>query len=46
MANPIYFGVEMLVLAILAKPWRNIGVEDKAAIEQVDEEASDSRVTV
>ncbi|MFA5018446.1 MAG: lipopolysaccharide biosynthesis protein [Methylobacter sp.] len=46
MANPIYFGVEMLVLAILAKPWRNTGVEDKAAIEQVDEEASDSRVTV
>jgi len=40
MANPIYFGVEMLVLAMLAKPWRNIGVEDKAAIERVDEEAS------
>ena len=25
MANPIYFGVEALVLAMLAKPWRNIG---------------------
>ncbi|HEY8098007.1 MAG TPA: lipopolysaccharide biosynthesis protein [Methylobacter sp.] len=46
MANPIYFGVEMLVLAILAKPWRNIGFENKAAIEQADEEAPDARVTV
>lgn len=27
-ANPIYFGVEMLVLAILAKPWRTIGIEN------------------
>jgi O-antigen/teichoic acid export membrane protein len=25
MANPIYFGVETLVLAILAKPWRSVG---------------------
>ncbi len=46
MANPIYFGVEALVLALLAKPWRHIGFEDKAAIDQPDEEASISRVTV
>lgn len=46
MANPIYFGVEALVLAMLAKPWRNIGFEDKAAIDQADEEAPEARVTV
>jgi O-antigen/teichoic acid export membrane protein len=46
MANPIYFGVEALVLAILAKPWRHIGFEDKAAIDQAGEEAPDARVTV
>ncbi|MDO9267828.1 MAG: lipopolysaccharide biosynthesis protein [Methylobacter sp.] len=40
MANPIYFGVEALVLAMLAKPWRNIGFEDKAVVDQADEEAS------
>ncbi|MDP1667296.1 MAG: lipopolysaccharide biosynthesis protein [Methylobacter sp.] len=40
MANPIYFGVEALVLAMLAKPWRNIGFEDKADVDQADEEAS------
>ncbi|MGZ5008774.1 MAG: lipopolysaccharide biosynthesis protein [Methylobacter sp.] len=39
LANPVYFGVEALVLAILAKPWRNAGVEDQAAIEQADENA-------
>ncbi len=27
LANPIYFGVEALVLAMLAKPWRMIGTE-------------------
>ncbi len=27
MANPIYFGVEFLVLAMLAKPWRTVGAE-------------------
>ena len=46
MANPIYFGVEALVLAMLAKPWLKIGFEDKDAIHQNDEEAMDSRVTV
>ena len=45
MANPIYFGVEALVLALLAKPWRNIGFENKDAIDLLDEEASSSRVT-
>ena len=46
MANPIYFGVEALVLAMLAKPWRNIGFEDKALTVQSDEEDSSARVTV
>ncbi len=45
MANPIYFGVEALVLAMLAKPWRNISFENKAALDQADEETSNSRVT-
>lgn len=27
MANPIYFGVEALILALLAKPWRVVGTE-------------------
>lgn len=40
MANPIYFGVEALVLAMLAKPWRNISFEDKAVVDQANEEAS------
>jgi len=40
MANPIYFGVEALVLAMLAKPWRSVGIEDKAGIAQAEEEAS------
>ena len=41
MANPIYFGVEALALAMLAKPWRNIGFENR-----VDQEASAQRVAV
>ena len=40
MANPIYFGVEMLVLAMLAKPWRNISSGNKDAIDQVEEKIS------
>jgi len=40
MANPIYFGVEALVLAMLAKPWRSVDIEDKAGIAQAEEEAS------
>lgn len=30
MANPIYFGVEVLVLAMLAKPWRIVSAEPVA----------------
>jgi len=44
MANPIYFGVEALALAMLAKPWRNAGFENRD--DQVGAEESDSRVTV
>jgi O-antigen/teichoic acid export membrane protein len=45
MANPIYFGVEMLVLATLAKPWRNISSGDEDAIDRVDEEISSCKIT-
>jgi O-antigen/teichoic acid export membrane protein len=45
MANPIYFGVEALVLAMLAKPWRNIRPERKAEMNQVDKETSNCKVT-
>jgi O-antigen/teichoic acid export membrane protein len=45
MANPIYFGVEAVVLSMLAKPWRNISSENKDAIDQAEEETSSSRVT-
>ena len=38
LANPIYFGVEALVLVMLAKPWRNSGLEDRVVIDQVDED--------
>jgi O-antigen/teichoic acid export membrane protein len=44
MANPIYFGVEALVLALLAKPWRSSGFKNEPALE-ADEETSSSRVT-
>lgn len=43
MANPIYFGVEALVLAMLAKPWRNIGAVHDGQPEQ---ENSNREVTV
>jgi len=46
MANPIYFGVEALVLVMLAKPWRNPGAENKDAIDPADEELSNCEVTV
>ncbi|TRW91216.1 lipopolysaccharide biosynthesis protein [Candidatus Methylobacter oryzae] len=46
MANPVYFGVEALVLAMLAKPWRNIDIDEPVEIDQPDREASESRVTV
>jgi len=45
MANPIYFGVEALVLAMLAKPWRNIGSENKGAIDEAEEDASSCGAT-
>jgi len=34
MANPIYFGVEALVLAMLAKPWRSVGTVHGGQLEQ------------
>ncbi len=43
MANPIYFGIEALVLAMLAKPWRIVSFDDN---EQVEQEVSNRRVTV
>ncbi|MGZ8182583.1 MAG: lipopolysaccharide biosynthesis protein [Methylobacter sp.] len=43
MANPIYFGVEALILAMLAKPWRIIGLEDKNVTDQAEEETSGAR---
>jgi hypothetical protein len=43
MANPIYFGVEALVLAVLAKPWRNIVAVHDGEPEQ---ENSSREVTV
>lgn len=44
MANPIYFGVETFVLAMLAKPWRNISSGAKQAMDQTEEEDSSCRV--
>jgi O-antigen/teichoic acid export membrane protein len=44
MANPIYFGVEALVLALLAKPWRSSGFKNEPVLE-ADEETSSSRIT-
>jgi O-antigen/teichoic acid export membrane protein len=38
MANPIYFGVEALVLAMLAKPWRIIDSGNNDATDQAQEE--------
>jgi hypothetical protein len=43
MANPIYFGVEALVLAMLAKPWLHISPVNK---DEAEEEISSCRVTV
>lgn len=34
LANPIYFGVEALVLAMLAKPWRIVAPRNKGRSEQ------------
>ncbi|MDP1774664.1 MAG: lipopolysaccharide biosynthesis protein [Methylobacter sp.] len=43
MANPVYFGVEALVLAMLAKPWRSVGAVYDGQPEQ---ESSSREVTV
>ena len=45
MANPIYFGVEALVLVMLAKPWRNISSVNKDAIGQAEEESPSCGIT-
>jgi len=42
MANPIYFGIEALVLAMLAKPWRIISSEDA---DQMEDETLSVRIT-
>jgi len=34
LANPVYFGIEALVLALLAKPWRLAGTEPHNLISQ------------
>jgi O-antigen/teichoic acid export membrane protein len=46
MANPIYFGVEALVLAILAKPWRNFSSVNKDASVHREDETSSAKVFV
>jgi len=35
MANPIYFGVEAMVLAMLAKPWRRLDVVNEKQMAEV-----------
>jgi O-antigen/teichoic acid export membrane protein len=40
MANSLYFGVEALVLAMLAKPWRNIGAKQTSKIDSAEDEAA------
>jgi O-antigen/teichoic acid export membrane protein len=45
MANPIYFGVEALILAMLAKPWRNTCFGNKDTIDQTGEETSSCGAT-
>jgi len=39
-ANPVYFGIEALVLALLAKPWWSINPEHKNYINQGEEKIS------
>ncbi|MDD1620199.1 MAG: lipopolysaccharide biosynthesis protein [Methylococcaceae bacterium] len=38
MANPIYFGVEALVLTMLAKPWRYLGAKNMGMINPAEDE--------
>lgn len=45
MANPVYFGVEALILVMLAKPWRQIHFENKDVIEPAEDEKVNIRVT-
>ncbi|WP_262963800.1 lipopolysaccharide biosynthesis protein [Methylobacter psychrophilus] len=46
MANPVYFGVETLVLTILARPWRYISPKNNAVIKPAEEDMADNEVTV
>jgi O-antigen/teichoic acid export membrane protein len=46
MANPIYFGVEALVLIMLAKPWRHVIFGNQDAINPVENESPNCRVLV
>jgi O-antigen/teichoic acid export membrane protein len=46
MANPIYFGVEAMVLAMLAKPWRNLRSVKNDATDLAEDEDSSGRITV
>lgn len=46
MANPVYFGVETLVLTILARPWRYISAKNNALIKQAEEDMTENEVTV
>jgi len=39
MANPIYFGIEAVAMAILGKPWRMGGPEPRAGLVLAEEEA-------
>lgn len=45
LANPIYFGVEALVLALLARPWRNIGTEKQGACGPAEDETASCGIT-
>jgi O-antigen/teichoic acid export membrane protein len=46
MANPVYFGVETLVLTILARPWRYISAQNNAVIKPTEEDIADNEVAV
>ncbi|MDD2725377.1 MAG: lipopolysaccharide biosynthesis protein [Methylovulum sp.] len=39
MANPIYFGIEALVLAMLARPWRPVCTVNKDVLKRTEETA-------
>ncbi len=45
LANPIYFGVEALVLTILAKPWRYMGAKNRGVINSAEDETVRLRAT-